>query len=181
MVKYGIKGMMGGGAASHMGPNYDTAVRWRETLARHGKETELGGDLMFGFTVFLDDTEEKAVNMARPYWEEFMKMFAPLGFMPQLSADQIAALADPKRARLVGLPTVESAIERGSFICGPPEYVKERLMDVQESYPGVEEIMIGAPAATMPERLILEQLEWLAKDVMPAFKSQQKVAAAPAD
>ena len=41
--------------------------------------------------------------------------------------------------------------------------------------------MIGAPAATMPESRILEQLEWLAKDVMPAFKTQEKVAAAPAD
>ncbi len=181
MVKFGIKGMMGGGAASHMGPSYDTAVRWRETLARNGKETELGGDLMFGFTVFVDDTVEKAVNLARPYWEEFMKMFAPLGFMPQLSPDQIAGLADPKRARLVGLPTVESAIDRGSFICGPPEFVKERLMEVQEAYPGVEEIMVSAPAATMPESLILEQLEWIAKDVMPAFKAQEKVAAAPAD
>ena len=64
----------------------------------------------------------------------------------------MTGLGDPKRARLVGLPTVESAIERGSFICGPPDYVKERLMEVQEAYPGVEEIMVGAPAATMPEQ-----------------------------
>ena len=176
MVKHGIKGMMGGGAASHLGPNYETAVRWRETLAHNGKETELGGDLLFGFTTFLDDTVEKAINLARPYWEEFMKMFAPLGFMPYLSDDQLTGLADPRRARLVGLPTIEDALERGSFLCGPPEYIKERLMEIQDAYPGVQEVMIGAPAATMPEKLILEQLEWMGKEVMPVFKNQEKAA-----
>ena len=172
MVKHGIKGLMGGGAASHLGPNYDIAVRWQETLARAGKETELGGDLIFGFTTFLDDTVEKATNLARTYWEEFMKMFAPLGFMPFLSEEQFAGLADPRRARLVGLPTVEQTIEGGAFLCGPPEHIKERLMEIQEAYPGVEEVLIGAPAATMPEHLLLEQLEWFSKDVIPAFKSQ---------
>lgn len=176
MVKHGIKGMMGGGAASHMGPQYDTAVRWRDTLARHGKETELGGDLIFGLTTFLGDTEEKATELARPYWEEFMKMFAPLGFMRELSEDQLTGLGDPKKARSVGLPTIEAAKKRGSFLCGPPDYIKERLMEIQEIYPGVQEIMIGAPAATMPESVLLEQLEWFSKEVMPAFKSQEKVA-----
>ena len=180
MVKHGIKGFMGGGAASHLGPNYETAARWQETLARHGKETELGGDLIFGFTTFLEDTKEKATNLAITYWEEFMKMFAPLGFMRDLSEEQLTGLADPRRARLVGLPTVESALERGSFLCGPPEFIKDTLMGIQEAYPGVEEVMIGAPAATMPEKLLLEQLEWMATEVMPAFKSQEK-AAAPAD
>jgi len=180
MVKHGIKGMMGGGAASHMGPQYDTAVRWRDTLARHGKETELGGDLIFGLTTFLGDTEEKATELARPYWEEFMKMFAPLGFMRELSEDQLTGLGDPKKARSVGLPTIEAAKKRGSFLCGPPDYIKERLMEIQEIYPGVQEVMIGAPAATMPESVLLEQLEWFSKEVMPAFKSQEK-AAIPAD
>ena len=39
-----LKGFIGGGAASG-GASDEVVKRWQETLAKHGKETELGGDL----------------------------------------------------------------------------------------------------------------------------------------
>ena len=54
---------------------------------------------------------------------------------------------------------------------GSPEQITEKLMKIQEQYPGLEEINIGQPVGT-PQSVITEQLEWFAKDVMPAFKSQ---------
>ena len=55
--------------------------QWQETLAKYGRETELGGDLIIGIATFIDDTEEKAIGRAKRYFEENMKMFAPLGFI----------------------------------------------------------------------------------------------------
>ena len=47
-------------------------------------------------------------------------------------------------------------------------------MEHQETYPGLETVHVGPPAAGAPESVFLEQLEWFAKDVMPVFKNQVK-------
>ena len=178
MVKHGIKGMIGGGAAAG-GATMDVVRRWRETLAKAGKETELGGDLIIGFSIHLADTEEKAMNEARSFFEENMKMFAPLGFFHGLSDEQMIALGDPSRARSAGLPTIEDGVRAGSWLCGPPELVAEKLNNIQEMYPGLTQINVGSVVGT-PQKVILEQLERFGKEVMPQFKAQANVAV-PAD
>ena len=178
MVKHGIKGMIGGGAAAG-GATMEVVRRWRETLAQNGKETELGGDLIIGFSIHLADTEEKGMNEARSFFEENMKMFAPLGFFHGLSDEQMVALGDPSRARAAGLPTIEDGVRAGSWLCGPPELVADKLNNIQEMYPGLTQVNVGSVVGT-PQKVILEQLEWFGKEVMPQFKAQANVAV-PAD
>ena len=178
MVKHGIKGMIGGGAAA--GGATEGVVRtWRETLARSGQETELGGNLIIGFSIHLADTEEQAIAEAGQYAEENMKMFGPLGFVRGLTEAQIVALGDPSRARHAGLPTIRDGIRAGSWLCGPPELVAEKLLAVQEKFPGLEQINVGSVIGT-PQTVILEQLEWFARDVMPRFQRRAS-ATAPAN
>lgn len=172
MVKHGIKGMIGGGAAS--GGAADKVIHaWRDTLARAGREAVLGTDLCIGYTFHIASTVEKAIEEARPYFEENMKMFAPLGFVRGLSEEQIEALADPRRARSAGLPTLEQAVEAGAWLCGPPELIIEKIQEIQDRYPGLEQINVGQVIGT-PKTVILEQLEQFAKEVMPTFKNQAK-------
>ena len=178
MAKNGIKGIIGGGAAAG-GATAKVMEAWQDALRRVGRETEQGADLIVGFTYHIAETEQKAIEEARPYFEENMKMFAPLGFVRGLSDDQIEAIADPKRARSANLPTLEQAIEAGSWMCGPPELIIEKLQDAQDRYPGLEEVNVGSVIGT-PQSVILEQLEIFAREVMPAFQSQDR-AAAPAD
>ena len=178
MVKHGIKGMIGGGAAAG-GATYEVVRAWRETLARAGKETELGGDLIIGFSIHLADTEEQAIADAGKFAEENMKMFGPLGFVRGLSPEQIDALGDPRRARQAGLPSIRDGVRVGSWMCGPPELVAEKLNAIQERYPGLTQINVGSVVGT-PQKVILEQLEWFGKEVMPQFQAQEKTAAAPA-
>ncbi len=171
MVKHGIKGIIGGGAAA--GGATDVVMQqWRDTLAKNGREAQLGEDLAVGYTIHIAETEEKAINEARGFFEENMKMFAPLGFVRGLSDDQIRAMEDPRRARGAGLPTLEDGVRAGSWLCGPPELVAEKLMDVQERYPGLDQINVGSVIGT-PQSVILEQLEAFGKDVMPKFKGQE--------
>ena len=178
MAKHGIKGIIGGGAAP--GGAQDKVIHaWQDTLAAHGRETELGGDLTFGLSFHIADTEQKAIDEARIFFEENMKMFAPLGFVRGLSDEQMDALGDAKRAPNAGLPTIEEAVESGSWLCGPPELIIEKLMKLQEMYPGLDQVNMGNVVGT-PQSVILEQLEWLAKDVMPAFKGEVAVPT-PAD
>ena len=177
MAKHGIKGLIGGGAAPG-GATDKTIEAWRDTLAGHGRETQLGGDLLIGYSTWLADTEEKAIQESRKYYEEYMKMFGPLGFV-RLTDDQKVALGDPARARRAGLPTVEDGLKEGRWLCGPPEAITQRLMEIQDQYPGLVEVNVGPPSGGVPEDVYLEQLEWFGKEVMPTFKNQVK-AAAPA-
>ena len=80
MVKHNIKGVYGGGPAPG-GTNVEVVNRWRDTLAKAGRETELGGDLIIGIPLHLAETQEKGLAEAKKYHEEAMKMFGPLGSM----------------------------------------------------------------------------------------------------
>ena len=168
MAKHGIKGIIGGGAAA--GGAQDQVVRqWRETLAQSGRETELGADLAIGFSMHIAETEEKAIEEARPFFEENMKMFAPLGFVRGLSDDQISNLGQGSKARSAGLPTLEDGVKAGSWLCGPPELVAEKIDDLQNRYRGLEQINVGSVIGT-PQSVVLDQLERFGKEVMPKFK-----------
>lgn len=168
MAKHGIKGIIGGGAAAG-GAADRVMTAWREALARVGRDTVLGTDLAIGYTFHIAETEEKAIREARPFFEENMKMFAPLGFVRGLSDEQIRAIADPKRARSAGVPTLEQAVQAGAWLCGPPELIIAKLQEVQAKYPGLQAVNVGSVIGT-PKAVVLEQLEIFAKEVMPAFK-----------
>jgi alkanesulfonate monooxygenase SsuD/methylene tetrahydromethanopterin reductase-like flavin-dependent oxidoreductase (luciferase family) len=175
MARHGMKGIIGGGAAAG-GATDRVMTAWRDALARVGRETELGTDLAIGYTFHIAETEHQAIAEARPFFEENMKMFAPLGFVRGLTAEQVAAIADPRRARSAGLPTLEQAVEAGSWLCGPPALIIEKLQHLQDRYPGLQAINVGSVIGT-PKTVILEQLEIFAKEVMPTFKNQVKAHA----
>jgi len=168
MARHGIKGIIGGGAAAG-GANEKVIRAFRDARARAGRETELGGDLCIGFSFHIADSVEQGIKEATPFFEENMKMFAPLGFVPGLRPEQIEALGDPKRARAASPPTLRHAVKAGSWLVGPPELITEQLMEIQHKYPGLEVVNVGQVVGT-PQAVILEQLERFAAQVMPAFK-----------
>ena len=177
MAKHGIKGMVAGGVEG----NHDTIVVWRDTLARHGKEAPLGGELTAGFGYFIADTEQKAIADAQLFFEESMKMFGPVGFVRGLTPELIQAMGDRKRAPVAGLPTLKDMVSMGAYLCGPPELIAEKLMDIQDRYPGLEQVHVNSPICATPMDILVEQLEWFARDVMPAFKAQAPATASVGD
>ena len=177
MAKHGIKGIIGGGVAEG-GAIEDVIVAYRGAQARAGKDTELGENLSIGYHFFLADTQEKAIAEAGKYYEENLKMFGPLRLVRSLSEEQIDAMGDPRLAPTAGLPDIQRAVARGGFLCGPPELIVEQLKELEANYPGLDRVSVGQPMGC-PQSVILEQLEWFAQDVMPAFQTEK--AAVPAD
>jgi alkanesulfonate monooxygenase SsuD/methylene tetrahydromethanopterin reductase-like flavin-dependent oxidoreductase (luciferase family) len=174
MVEHGISGIVGGGAASTQ-IGSPVVEAWRDALARHGEETQLGGRLIFGFSFYIADGEEQAFREATPLLEEYQKMFAPLGFVRGITDEQIAMVADRNRARQAGLANVRDQ----GWTLGPPERLVERLLELEDAYPGLEEINVGQPVGT-PRRILLEQLELFGKHVLPAFRAAQAARSVPA-
>jgi alkanesulfonate monooxygenase SsuD/methylene tetrahydromethanopterin reductase-like flavin-dependent oxidoreductase (luciferase family) len=178
MAKHGIKGIIGGGVAE--GGAMDGIMQdYRDALAKVGRQTEVGEDLSVGFHFYLADSQEKAIKEAGKLYEENLKMFGPLRLHRGLSEQQILDMSDPRKAPNAGLPTIEDAIGTGAFLAGPPELVIESLKKVEARYPGLDRVGVSHPVGT-PQSAIVEQLEWFARDVMPAFKGKVE-ALAPAD
>ena len=171
MAKHGIKGIIGGGAAAG-GASDKVMHAFQEARARAGRETELGGDLCIGYSVYIADSVEQGIKEATPFFEENIKMFAPLGFVSGLTPEQIEATGDRKRALTANLPTLQHALKAGTWLIGPPELITEQLMAIQHRYPGLEVVNVGMPVGT-PQAVILEQLERFSQQVMPAFRKQQ--------
>ena len=172
MAKHGIKGVIGGGAAPG-GASENVIKDWQKIQSQHGIETDLGGNLCIGFSFHIADSEKQAIEEARPFFEENMKMFAPLGMVKGLTDDQIGQLSKGARfAKNAKLPTLEQAVESGSWLVGTPESIAEKLLEIQDRYPGLKAINVGQVIGT-PEKIILDQLDRFGKEIMPKIKKPE--------
>ena len=166
MVKHGIKGVVGGGSALLAeGP----IVGYRDALARAGIEAELGEGLCVGINFHIADTREQAVKEATPFFEEHVKMFAPLGFFRGLDDDQLATVAERGNWAGGNIPNVEETSRSRSWYCGPAEGMVEYLKELEEQFPGLEGVNVQSCMGT-PQSVMVEQLERFAEEVMPAFE-----------
>src|SRR5436190_16222468 len=172
MAKHGIKGLIGGGSAEG-GAMHKVVLGWQEAHARQGKHLELGERLCFGFHFYLAKNREQGIREAAKYYEENMKMFGELRLVRALSDEQIEIMRDPTRAPSAKLPRIEDAIANGGFLCGSPEQVVEHLKSLGRRYPGLDRVSVSLSVG-VPKAVCLEQLEWFASEVMPAFE-QAKV------
>ena len=129
---------------------------YQEASSSYGRNLALGQDVALGYRFFIAETQEKAIEQARPYFEEAMKFAAPLGLM-QLRPEQIEAVAKSGGSRGVELPTLESAVANKVWLCGPPEFIVDHLKSVEAQYPGVERVNLGAVMG-MPQQVFKDQL-----------------------
>jgi alkanesulfonate monooxygenase SsuD/methylene tetrahydromethanopterin reductase-like flavin-dependent oxidoreductase (luciferase family) len=169
MAKMGIKAVIANNPETTLKERINL---YRDAAAAHGRELELGENVALGYRFFIAETQAKAIEGARPYFEEAMKFAAPLGLM-QLSPQQIQAVANPgpDGHRGVVLPTLEEAVAARTYLCGPPEMIVEHLQSVEELYPGVERVNLGSVMG-MPRAVFKEQLAKFAEGVMPAFQGR---------
>jgi len=165
MARVGIKALIANTPEPALG---ERVAMYQQAAAKYGRQLSRGEDIAFGYRFFIADTQQKAIEQARPYFEEAMKFAAPLGLM-RLDQEQIEAVANPRRARGVELPTLEAAVASRTWLCGPPEFIVEHLKEVEEEYPGVERVNLGSVMG-MPREVFKEQLTRFAEGVMPEFQ-----------
>ena len=164
MGRMGIKAMISATPEPALGERME---QFQSAAAAHGRELALGEDVALGYRFFIADTTEKAIAQARPYFEEALKFAGPLN-MTRMNAEQIDAVSRRGGRRGVQLPTLEQAAENKVWLCGPGEMIAEYLLGVQEQYPGVERVNLGAVMG-MPREVFKDQLTRFAEEVLPAF------------
>jgi len=165
MVKHGIKGVVGGGAATMAeGPIH----AYRDAAARAGQQLQLGENLTVGIFFHLAKTREQAIREMTPWYEEYVKMFAPLGFVPGLTPVQVEAVARRGGWAAADVPTLEHFMRIGSWYAGTADGLIEHLKKIETRFPGMQHISLSTSLCT-PKTVMLEQFQWVAEEVMPAF------------
>jgi len=166
MVRHGIKGAVGGGAATMAeGP----IQAYRDAAARAGKHLKLGENLTIGIFFYLADSREKAIRELTPYYEEHVKMFAPLGFVPGITPPQVAAAGRRGGWKEAHVPSLDHYMGLGSWFAGTSQQLIEHLRKLEARYPGMEHINLSTSIGT-PKAVMLEQFQRVAEEVMPAFR-----------
>jgi len=166
MVRHGIKGAVGGGAATMAeGP----IQAYRDAAARAGQDLKLGENLTIGIFFYLADSQETAIRELTPYYEEHVKMFAPLGFVPGITPDQVAAAARRGDWREARVPSLDHYMKLGSWFAGTSAQLIEHLKKLEARYPGMQHINLSTSIGT-PKAVMLEQFQRIAEEVMPAFR-----------
>jgi hypothetical protein len=66
---------------------------------------------------------------------------------------------------------VEDGVQQKAWLCGSPEYFIETLKEMEEKYPGLEDVFLQWPEG-MPWSEMSDQLEIFSKEVIPAFNGR---------
>jgi alkanesulfonate monooxygenase SsuD/methylene tetrahydromethanopterin reductase-like flavin-dependent oxidoreductase (luciferase family) len=163
MARHGIKGVISATAEQ-------VVARWvrdyQEAARRHGRDLRLGEDLILGFRMSLDDTTERAIERARPYFEEHAKFMAPLGML-RYGEELVSAVA-ARQAQSPTAASLENGVRNRAWLCGPPRDIVAYLQELEARFPGLDHVMIAWALGT-PRAMMIEQLTRFAREVMPAF------------
>jgi alkanesulfonate monooxygenase SsuD/methylene tetrahydromethanopterin reductase-like flavin-dependent oxidoreductase (luciferase family) len=165
MIKHRIKGLIGGGAATMAEKSIHA---YRDAAQRAGLDYTLGQGLSLGIFFHLAESRERAVREITPLYEEHVKMFGPLGFVPGITPAQLEASTRRGGWAAAGVPTVEHYMKLGAWFAGPPEGLVAYLRTLEAKYPGLEHVHLSNSIGT-PKTIMLEQLAWLGKEVLPEF------------
>jgi len=138
---------------------------YQEYAALAGRDLALGQDMGLGFGFCIDESREAAIEKVRPYHDERYKWFAPFGFV-RYTDSQGRPWGTPGAPSRV--PTIEEGVAQNVWLCGPPSLVIDRLQQVEQKYPGLEDVVLQWPEG-MPWPEFQEQLTLFAEEVMPSF------------
>jgi hypothetical protein len=169
MMKHRIKGLIGGGAATMAERSIHA---YQEAAHRAGLDYKLGEGLSLGIFFHLAETRERAVREITPWYEEHVKMFGPLGFVPGMTPEQNVAAMGRGGWSAAGVPTVEDYAKVGAWFAGPPEEFVAHLKSLEQRFPGLEYVHVSNSMGT-PQSVMLEQLAWFAKEVKPHFANRK--------
>ncbi len=165
IAKKGIKGMTALSGEKVVEQFFTT---YKDSAAEAGRSVTLGQDMSLGFGFYLADTQKEAIEKVRPYHDERYKWFSPFGLVRYVDEEGRMWGSPGAPART---PMVEDGVQQKAWLCGSPEYFIETLKEMEEKYPGLEDVFLQWPEG-MPWSEMSDQLEIFSKEVIPAFNGR---------
>lgn len=148
---------------------------YKDMAAEHGYEaTE--DQLGWSVPLYVAETDEIARREAKPHIENFLnkflrmpkEMLLPPGY---LSLKSMLGVMKAKSA-IGGQQTIDDVIDKGMFICGSPETVRQRLEQYQNEI-GFGHLLTLLQFGTLPAELTRKNMELYATSVMPYLRERR--------
>ena len=142
-------------------------------LRKYGYEAS-SDRIGWGAPVYVGETDEQAVNEARPHIEALFNVLLPkateLMFFPPgyMSPESLTHILKHKKANSGGV-TIESLMARGIIVVGSPDTVRKQIMDNHRDM-GFQELVTMLTFGTMPADMAEANIRRFARAVMPALK-----------
>jgi alkanesulfonate monooxygenase SsuD/methylene tetrahydromethanopterin reductase-like flavin-dependent oxidoreductase (luciferase family) len=153
---------------------------YKDMAAEHGYEaTE--DQLGWSVPVYVGETDEIARREAQPHIENFLnkflrmpkEMLLPPGY---LSLKSMIGVMKAKSA-IGGKQTIDDVIDKGMFICGSPQTVRQKLESYQKEI-GFGHLLTMLQFGTLPAELTRKNMELFATAVMPHLRASSAAPAA---
>jgi len=153
---------------------------YRQTAAGHGYEAS---DYQLGWAVpiYVDESDEKAIEVARPHFETFRNLFLrmPLEMVMPPGYSSVSSMQRVAKAKeqITGKLTIEQAIDMGMLICGKPSTVLDQLAAHHDAI-RFGTLLCMMQFGTLPEAETRASMERFARDVMPRLREAASARAA---
>ena len=174
MAKHQINGMM-------LGTATEFVDRWvhayQEANARRGQDLALGENMALGLWAYIDDNREKAEKNLEPLFEEHVKFAAPLGMLRYNQEQMRATGPGGVATHIAAGSNFREVIDNRAWFAGSPEDTIDYLKEIEEKYPGLEQVIIAFPMGESKAEFT-QQITRFAREVMPAFRTQSVTAQA---
>ena len=174
MAKHQINGMM-------LGTATEFVDRWvhayQEANARRGQDLALGENMALGLWAYIDDNREKAEKNLEPLFEEHVKFAAPLGMLRYNQEQMRATGPGGVATHIAAGSNFREVIDNRAWFAGSPEDTIDYLKEIEEKYPGLEQVIIAFPMGESKAQFT-QQIKRFAREVMPAFRTQSVTAQA---
>jgi alkanesulfonate monooxygenase SsuD/methylene tetrahydromethanopterin reductase-like flavin-dependent oxidoreductase (luciferase family) len=146
---------------------------YRDEAEKAGYEAS-PDQLAWSNTIYVGDTDKKAVQEARPHLEALVNYFLKMPTEMLLPPGYTDA-ASLKRVRAVKVTgktqSIEELIAAGVVIVGSPETVREKLAEYQD-LAGFNTSLTKTQFGTMPNEMARANMTAIAEEILPAFRDR---------
>lgn len=145
--------------------------RYREEAEKSGYEPTWD-QCAWSTTIYVAETDEKALNEARPHVEalqnEFLRMPMEMLLPPGYTSLESFKHIQPD---MIGKPqTIESLNDAGVIIVGSPNTVRERLAEYQQ-LAGFNTALVKTQFGTLPAEMTRNNMDAIAEEIFPQLQS----------
>jgi alkanesulfonate monooxygenase SsuD/methylene tetrahydromethanopterin reductase-like flavin-dependent oxidoreductase (luciferase family) len=135
--------------------------------------------LAWSNTIYVAETDEKAVREARPHLEALLnyflkmptEMLLPPGYTDAVSMKRVRA------AKVTGKPqSIEDVVKNGVVIVGSPNTVREKLAEYQD-LAGFGTSLTKTQFGTLPDDMARANMTAIAEEIIPHFRTRMPQSA----
>jgi alkanesulfonate monooxygenase SsuD/methylene tetrahydromethanopterin reductase-like flavin-dependent oxidoreductase (luciferase family) len=143
-------------------------------MANHQGYEATEDQLGWSVPIYVGETDEIARREAKPHIENFLnkflrmpkEMLLPPGY---LSLKSMMGVMQAKSA-IGGQQTIDTVMDKGMFICGSPETVRQKLSEYHGQI-GFGHLLALLQFGTLPAELTRKSMELYATEVMPYLRA----------